>query len=70
MFNFCTESIGFAEYLIMYQSDVLKYLLYDPEERCFKFESEDPEETWANKYDLSKEKQHDQIVMRLRNLKR
>ena len=26
--------------------------------------------TWANKYDLSKEKQHDQIVMRLRNLKR
>jgi hypothetical protein len=67
MFNFCTESIGFAEYLIMYQSDVLKYLLYDPEERCFRFESE---ETWANKYDLSKEKQHDQIVMRLRNLKR
>lgn len=70
MFSFCIESIGFAAYLIMNESDTLKYLSYNSDKRCFKFESSDPEETWANKYDLSKEKQHDQIAMRLRNLKR
>jgi hypothetical protein len=64
------EQIGLAAYLIMNETDTLAYKGYSQETKSFIFESDNNEEYWANKYDLSKEKQHDQIVMRLRNMKK
>jgi hypothetical protein len=64
------ESIGLAAFMIMSESESLKYKGYVKETRSFEFDSDENEDYWANKYDLSREKQHDQIVMRLRNLKK
>lgn len=64
------EQVGLAAYLIMNETDTLVYKGYSQETRSFIFESDNNEEYWADKYDLSKEKQHDQIVMRLRNMKK
>lgn len=47
------EQIGLAAYLIMNESDTLVYKGYSQETRSFIFESENNEEFWANKYDLS-----------------
>jgi hypothetical protein len=68
--DLCIESIGLAAYMIMQESSTLEYRCYNSDKRCFCFSSRESEDFWANKYDLSKEKQHDSIVLRLRNLKR
>lgn len=54
------EQVGLAAYLIMNESNSLIYKGYSKEHKCFLFESNNSEEFWANRYDLSKEKQHDQ----------
>lgn len=66
----CIESVGLAAYMIMHESSTLEYIGYNQEKRCFCFDSVELEDYWANRYDLSTEKQHDSIILRLRNLKR
>lgn len=63
------EQVGLAAYLVMNKSNNLKYLEYNNSCNCFIFESSESQEYWENRYDLSNEKKHDSIVMRLRKYK-
>jgi len=56
------EAIGLAAYMVMNESEELIYKGYIKDKRAFEFESSKTKEFWANRYD--------QIVMRLRNLKK
>lgn len=72
MVKFSSPSIGLSAYLIMQEKITkgIKYLGFNLSIKEFEFESDIPLHEWETRYDLSSEKPHDSIVMRLRKYKK
>lgn len=71
MYKLSSKSLSLSAYLIMHEniSGNVKYIGFNKNSGEFEFESTEDLHTWENKYDLSTEKQHDSIIMRIRKLK-
>lgn len=72
MIKFSSPSVGLSAYLVMQEkiTNDIKYLGFNLSTKEFEFESGIPLHEWETRYDLSSEKQHDSIVMRLRKYKK